>query len=248
MSGKITKEGIYELFLTPDGDRVLVLGDQQMLMVGGPQDEYMVGRYGQFERQRFLARGDFKFVEFDDEDREDHLLFLQRNGNVHVVTFHEGLPGGPNEEVRIEIRDEPVGIDEVETYIQSLQSGSGGERKHPPHLETFSDIYHLLGSMDFPAEKQQILEYAHRRQAADEMIERLQELEPRNYNSLHDLRDDLRSHDQVASLGIEELSADEIIDMIDAMEPAELEELRNWETRHENRDDVIDAINRRLHH
>lgn len=248
MSGRITKEGTYQLFLTPDGDQVLSLGGHQMLMVSGPQDEYMVGRHGDFERQRFLARGDYKFVEFDDEDREDHLLFLQRNGNVHVVTFHEGLPEGPDEKVRVDIRHEPVGIDEVDIYVQSLQSGEGGEREELPHLETFADIYHVLGSLSFPAEKQQILNFAHRQQAADEVIERLQGLEARNYASLHDVRDDLRSHEQVASLGIEGLSTEELIDMIEAMEPAELEQLRNWETRHDSRDDVIEAIDRRLHH
>lgn len=246
MAGKITREGDYELFRTPNGHRVLALDGDQFRVINGPQGEKMVGSHDEFEKQKTLERGHFKYLAFDDEDMDDDRLFLQRDKQVQVFLFARGLPTGPDEEVRYKLAEKAAGFDEVETFINSVTSGSGKGWKRSPHEEKYSDIAQLLGTMGFPAEKRTILRLAHAKQASEAVITTLEAIDERNYNSLQDLNEELADREQDRHLGISDLSEEELISTIEAMEPAELHKVRRFEERHEDRDEVLRAIDQRL--
>lgn len=252
MAAKIAREGNYELFRSTGGQQVLSLAGHQFLLTEGPKGEDMVMSRGDFEKDEVLDSGEYRYVEFEgDEFPQDPHLFLRRNGHFQVVIFPEGLPTMKGTARELIAGGDKVGVDEVETYIQSLQEGSGGERQRQSQLQSFSEVTQLLGGMGFPAEKWQIIEFAQSRQVSDELINELKAVEDGNYQSLKELIDELKDNVRAERLDIEdyeERSAEELIEMLEAMEPAELRELEDYERRHKDRNEVIDAIERRLGH
>lgn len=246
MTARITQQGTYQLFRDTDGNQILKLDGTRVQLIQGPGTEVMARQAGDFQPEELLSDGEFKFVSFDEEDGEDDRLLLQRTDDFRVVLFVEGLPQGPDDEVLCRFSEEIVGLDEVETYVNSLKAAAvdGQQRLATSDIATAAE--HHLQSMDFPAEKAMLIDYAHRRQAADEIIEFLDRMEDRNYNSLRDViiaLDDVQRADRLA---LEEQSTDELIALIQAMEPAELHDLREYERRHGRRDEVIEAIDRQL--
>ena len=250
MAGAITKEGIYILFRSTNGQEVLSLEGEQFALVEGPKGEDMITGKGTFEREQVLARGSFKLVEFDDgEPLEDPHLFLQRNHHYQEVIFPEGIPSGEGGPRRYLQTRENLGIDEVETYIRSLVSGSGGEALASSGEEEFSGITHHLNQMSFPAERGELIEFAQKRQATSEVLSDLHLLEERNFDSLRDVMEELGDQKRLQQLAIdnyEEESAEEMIARLEAMEPAELRDLEGVEKRRKDRKEVIEAIEDRL--
>ena len=246
MSAKVTKAGTYELSTSEEDERILELEDEQFIMVKGPKGEDMLAVHGEFKQDDLLDRGEFKLFEFDAEDKQDDLLLLQRNNHFQIVIVAQGLPTGPDEQVLVEMTEERIGLDEVLDYVTSLESGSGGTRRRTPRTETFIHITHHLGAMGFPAEKRQIMDFARRMQAPDQTISLLASLQTRNYHSIRDVRAELGDVEQADELGIRNQSADEVIELIEAMEPAELRKLQRFEQRHDERQEILDAIDKRL--
>lgn len=196
MSARITKEGTYELFEDTDGKQVLDLEGEQVRLVRSPRGEVMAHRHDDFERETHLDRGQFKFIDFDEEDREDPRLLLEREGDFQVVLFTEGLPGEAPDEVYARFSEEVVGLDEVEAYVQSLKSGALEGRNRLADAEPVTALDHHLQTMDFPAEKAAILEHAHRRQAAEYVIETLRRLDEGRYESRRDVLGQIKDLDR----------------------------------------------------
>ncbi len=246
MTARITDTGEYQLFRDTNGHQVLKLDGTQLLLVQGPQGEVMASRETDFEPDQLLDSGEFKFIEFDEEDGEDHRLLLQRSGDFRVVLFVEGLPQGPDDEVLCRFSEEVVGLDEVDTYVRSLRAAAIDGRERLSTNDPVEAVRHHFRSLDFPAEKTMLLDHAHRRRAAEETIAVLDRLEDRNYDSLRDVVAAAARLERIDELGVDEASVDELIELIEAMEPAELHELREYERRFGRRDDVLEAIERQL--
>ncbi len=132
MAGKITKEGVYQLFRSPSGQEVLALEKEEFALLEGPRGEEVIARQGNFERQQVLEMGEFIFVEFAENGDPPEMphLFLRRNNHYIEIIFSGGMPteDGEPREYR---RGEEIGVEDVEDYLEALPSGSTVEGAGP---------------------------------------------------------------------------------------------------------------------
>lgn len=248
-NSEVKRVGQFELFRGVGGEQVLSLDGEHFLLIEGPKGEHMVARRGGFETEQVLERGEYRFVVPQKKEREDAHLLLQRNGQFQVVIFPRGMPtleGEPQSYVPL---DEDIELDEVETYVASVQSGHGGERARPATEEEYPEVWHFLGGMNFPAERRDMIAYVQSRQASQNVVRELTRLEERNYRNVDEIARTLHDLDRLEAMDLDDYesrSAEDLMELIEAMEPGELQFLEEYERSHKGRDEVMEAIEGRL--
>lgn len=247
-NSEIKRVGQFELFRSVDGEQILSLDGEHFLLIEGPKGENMVARRGDFEVEQRLEVGEYRFAVSQGEEREDAHLLLKRNGHFQVVIFPEGLPTMEGEPQTYVPLDENIQIDEVEVYVQSVQSGHGGERERSANEEENSEVWHFLGGMNFPAERRDIINYVQQRQASQNVVDERKRLEEGNYRNVDEIARRLHELDRLEALALEDYetrSVEALVELIQAMEPGELQFIEEYEREHQDRDEVMEAIERR---
>lgn len=129
MSCNITKEGTYELFQTPNDNRILVLNEEYFAIVEGDQGEILVGSDSNHEHEETLKKGSFKLVEFEDDERfqDTPHLFMKHDNHYDEAILPRGLPSEKGDREKYVYTGHHLDIDDLDEYLSSSRSGQGSD-------------------------------------------------------------------------------------------------------------------------
>lgn len=94
MASHIKKQGDYELFRTPNDERILKLGNDWFALVKGQKGDILVGSDSDHKKERTLQKGKYKLVEFEKDAKFKDVphLFLQDGDSYQEAILPKGLP------------------------------------------------------------------------------------------------------------------------------------------------------------
>lgn len=244
MTTNITRSGHYELFRTTNDNRILVLDNDYFAITEGQKGEMLVGSDSDHEKAETLQKGSYKLVEFEDDSKFQDVphLFLEKEGKYDEVVVPRGVPSGKGDQQRFIYTDHHLGIDEVDSYLESPQEGEGSQRRGPPGGGTVANVTHHLAGIDYPANKEDLLRHARSRNAPGEVMEQLEKLESGTFRSMGEVSEHLGEKVREGRPPIDRYDrrrADEIADALDDLDREGIRKVRDYEDAHYGRKTIL---------
>lgn len=192
MPHRIAREGRYQLFRSLEEDRVLVLEGEPFALVHGPKGEVLATSGGGRPRGEILRQGTFKLVEFerDARFRDTPHLFLEHRGMYDEVIVPRGLPAGAGDRRRFVETGHRLAMDDVDAYLGSSRL-AGGAGWNPAPGPSIAGVTGYLEGVEFPADQDDLIDHARETGAPPEILEQLEKLEPRGFDSMDDVAGNL---------------------------------------------------------
>jgi hypothetical protein len=221
----IRDRGRYELFETTHGHRILVLnGERWFAWIEGDEGEILVHSDSDHERDHTIRRGEFLVVDFENDPKYKDMphLFLQDGESFRELMIPNGLPTEQDHQKKVVRTDETLPREKLRDYLEDpAPAGEGESRMDRPGGGSMANVAHYLRGIDFPANREEIIEHAHDRAAPDEVLDQLEKIGARG-----------------------ELS--DMAEVMEAVGEAELREVRAYERDHKDRTTMLEEIDRRL--
>ena len=234
MAYEIQREGQYELFYTTNDNRILRLDDDWFALVEGQRGELLAGSDSDHEKKETIHQGEYKLIDFNNDAKFKDMphLFMEKNGQFTEAILPRGLPSQKGDREKIIRLDESMAISDLESYLESPEEGPGEERMDRPGGGSMSNVtYHLQG-IDFPATKNEVLEFARDKAPPGEVIKQLEKLPDTRLETMADLTDRLGkviAKERPPIDNYDDKSAREIIAALDELDRAGLEKVKEFE-------------------
>lgn len=241
------EEGDYELFLTTNQNRILVLdGKKWAAWVEGQAGEILVETDEQHQKERTLEKGKFMMLDFEEDPTFKDMphLFLEKNGAYREVMLPQGWPDAQNRQKKIINTEHEIAKDDLEDYISGdMPRGEGEKRMKRPGGGAISNVaYHLKG-FDFPGRPGKLIAHARDKGAPDEVIDKLETLHDREYTNPADVTQEIGEQaEELPIEGYRKAAAREIAEQVHDLSGHDLEIVEAHERAHKSRKTVLMAI------
>jgi hypothetical protein len=142
MSATVQRHGRYTMFETPNGNRILALGENLWFAwVTGDQGELLVRSDSDHERDRTIQEGEYYLVDFENDESFTGVphLFLEENDAFREIILPNGLPTESDTQKRVVGTEKAIARNELERQLAAstgavspeMPVSSGGDRELP---------------------------------------------------------------------------------------------------------------------
>lgn len=251
MPAPIRDEGHYERFETTKGHEILVLNDEKWYsLVEGQAGEIIVLSDSDHQKRRTLEDGRFYLVDFeeDPEFRDMPHLFLEEDGTYREFILPNSLPTESDKQRKVVRTDETISKEELEEYLQHpAPAGPGEARMDRPKGGSLSNVTYSLKGVDLPAPREQIIDYAKKKDAPDAVIEQLEEMPDGRYQTMADVTGAIgEGKDPLPIENYDDLSASDVVDRLDDLQEDELQRVKQHEEQTLRRKTILRTIDEKL--
>ena len=251
--------GMYELFETTHGHRILALNEERWFAwIEGDRGEILVHSDADHEKDRTLREGEFFVVDFEEDPKYKDMphLFLQDGEEFREYMVPNGLPTEGDYQKKVVTTDERLPRKKLKQYLEDpAPAGEGESRMDRPGGGSMANVTHHLKGIDFPATREELLEYAHDQDAPDAVIKQLEKIgtagQLENMAEVMEAIGEARAVQQGSGWGApiedyDELTVDEAAQRLEGLEEDALKELRAYERKHKDRTTMLEQIDREL--
>ncbi|HXF64283.1 MAG TPA: DUF2795 domain-containing protein [Caldilineaceae bacterium] len=262
MPVEIKDQGQYELFETTKHHNILVLnGKRWFAAVRGQQSDILIQSDSNHQKKRTIQKGRFYAVEFRDDPKFKDMphLFLEKDERYQELLIPNGLPTEQDTQKRVVWTDERIDKGELEAYLKEpAPAGPGEARMERPGGGSVANVAHYLEGINLPADKDEIIRYAQRKDAPQAVIEQLKQMGQGHFETMADVMKGIGAGEQPATqrqtgrrderlpiTGYDDLTVDEVVAQLDNLSRDELDRIRRYEEQHKHRKTILEAIERK---
>ncbi|MEW6736318.1 MAG: DUF2795 domain-containing protein [Acidobacteriota bacterium] len=252
----ILEQGHYELFLTNNNNKILVLDDKNWFAwdasdAGGQ----IIFSDNNHRRARTLQSGQYYLVDINRENRfkDSRYLFIENDNQFQILLLPDGLPTETNTQTSIIKPNETISTDNLIKLLGLTKQHLTTKRIVVPGVGSATSVANYLKGVDFPTNLKEIIDYVHRLRGPVDLIDQLKKLAKRTYTSIDDIIKEIetiysgaRKAQQLPIQDYDRMTTDEIKANLTNQQPQDIELLRDYESIHKGRIDLLEEFDRRL--